>query len=241
MEVSNDMKFSIALCLIVVSLIFGGWTTLAGDSSTNGQANVFLSLPTLPADLKRVVVLPLACDESSGPLADGCQMFDPVLRAALIKTGRFEVVPASSDVLSRCTGKLTWTGEEVLPQDFFESLRNVYGCDAVMFCQLSVLRGSPPLAIGWKLKLTDIKTGKILWAADEIFDAGNLCVAKDAQQFEEKQRPRQGILYATYSDIAWWLNVPVRTALDDQWDILHSPKYFGEYSAEKLLTTLPQR
>jgi len=37
------------------------------------------------------------------------------------------------------------------------------------------------------------------------------------------------------------VNTPTRSALDDQWNILHEPRYFGEYSAEKLLATLPQR
>jgi len=31
------------------------------------------------------------------------------------------------------------------------------------------------------------------------------------------------------------------SALDDQWGILNSPRYFGQYSAEKFLQTLPER
>ena len=31
------------------------------------------------------------------------------------------------------------------------------------------------------------------------------------------------------------------SALDDQWAILNSPRYFGQYSAVKLLQTLPKR
>lgn len=216
-------------------------STAPGDDGNPPTANVFVSSPQLPTTLQRVLVLPPACEEPGVNLSDGCQMLDPVLRAALIKTGRFEVVAASPEALRGCTGKMSWTGTEVLPPDFFDSLKRVYGCDGVLFCELTVFRPTPPLAIGWRLKLADAGTGKIIWAADDVFDAGNLSVARDAQRFQRREQPRHNIIYYTYSFLAWCVNTPTRSALDDQWNILHSPRYFGKYSAETLLKTLPQR
>ena len=227
--------------MLAVFAVLSGWTALAGVSSPPPEPNVFISSPILRGDLKRVLVLPLACDESDGSLSDGCQMLDPVLHSALTKTAKFEVAVTTPETLRRCTGKLSWTGGEVLPADFFSSLRNVYGCDAVMFCQLTVLRASPPLAVGWRLKLVEVKTGKILWATDEIFDASNLSVAKSAQRFQKREQPHHSVFYGAYSFVAWCLNTPTRSALDDQWNILHSPRFFGEYSLENLLQTLPKR
>jgi hypothetical protein len=212
-----------------------------GDQSATPAANVFSASPELPPTLKRVLVLPLTCEGSEMNLSDGCQMLDPVLRASLIKTGEFEVVAADPETLRRCTGKMSWMGTEVLPADFFTGLKNIYGCDAVLFCQLTQFRPSPPLAVGWRLKLVDVETGKIIWAADGIFDAGKLAVAKDAEAFERREQPRNKVIYEVYSFLAWCINVPTRSALDDQWSILHSPSYFAEYSAQKLLDTMPQR
>ncbi len=234
------MKSLLSAWIISLGLFFGGWTAWAGDAGASSP-NVYRASPQLPPELRRVVVLPLACDQFAGTVADGCRMLDPVLNAALVKTSRFEVVDATPEELRRCTGKMSWTGEEVLPADFFDGLRNVYGCDAVLFCQLTIFRPSAPLAVGWRLKLADAKTGKILWAADEIFDASNLEVAKSAQQFEKRDQPHHGFAFGVYSFFAWCISTPTRSALDDQWKVLHSPRYFGQFSAEQILQTLPQR
>ena len=225
--------------ILFASLFLAGNTSRADDADK--PLNVFVSSPTLPPDLKRVLVLPLACGQSAGDVSGGCQMLDPVLRAALVKTGRFEVIVADPETLRSCTGQLSWTGEEALPMNFFNSLKQVYGCDAVLFCELTTFRPNAPLAIGWRLKLAEAKTGKILWAADEIFDAGNKSVAQDAEQFEKAQQPHHNFFYGAYSFLSWCVDTPTRSALDDQWNVLHSPRYFGEYSAGKLVKTLPAR
>jgi hypothetical protein len=239
------MKPLATLSILSACVMLGSWTTLADESAKAKSgamtANVYLSSVQLPAELKRVLVLPLAGDTSVAGLPEGCQMLDPVLQAALIKTGKFEVVSPTPEALRSCTGKLSWTGDEVLPQDFFSTLNHVYGCDGVLFAQLTTFRSSPPLAIGWRLKLADAQTGKILWAGDEIFDANNPVMAKSAQQFEKREQPHQSVAFQVYTFFAWCIHVPTRSALDDQWNILHSPRYFGEFSSEKLLQTLPVR
>jgi hypothetical protein len=205
---------------------------------------VYVSSKTLPAGLRRVLVLPLACEKMNGVngnLSGGCQMLAPVLQAELTKAGRFEVVIASPETLRSCTGQMSWNSWEALPADFFQNLRNVYGCDGVLFCDLSTFRPDAPLAVGWRFKLTDAETGKILWAADEIFDAGDLAVAQDAERYEKSRQPHHNFFYNVYSFLSWCVDTPTRSALDDQWKILHSPQFFAEYSLENLLETLPQR
>jgi hypothetical protein len=231
------------LTLFAASTFFYGSEVFA-DNTGMPSANVYVSSKILPAGLKRVLVLPLACeklDGVNGNLSGGCQLLDPVLQAELTKLGRFEVVVATPETLRSCTGQLSWNGSEVLPANFFESLRNVYGCDAVLFCELSAFRPNAPLAVGWRLKLADAGTGKILWASDEIFDANNLDVARDAERFEKSRQPHHNFMYNVYSFLAWCVDTPTRSALDDQWKILHSPQFFAEYSLENILGTLPQR
>ena len=55
--------------------------------------NIFLAAPQLPGDLKRVAVLPLACDSRQTDLAAGRDALGSVLVAELIKAKKFEVVP----------------------------------------------------------------------------------------------------------------------------------------------------
>jgi hypothetical protein len=235
------MKYLVLALLTAVFVISSRWNSLADNTANVPSANVFVASPVLPASLRRVLILPMACERPDSDLSGGCQTLDPVLQAELIKTGKFEIVVADPETLRSCTGRLSWNGEEVLPPGFFDSLRSVYGCDAVLFSDLTEFRSMAPLAIGWRLKLADAGTGKILWAADDIFDASNANVAKGAQQFEKSQQPHHNFTYNVYSFFAWCVHTPTRTALDDQWNILHSPRLFGDYCAGTLLATLPQR
>ncbi|HZL12776.1 MAG TPA: hypothetical protein VFC85_01410 [Verrucomicrobiae bacterium] len=238
------MKKKFTSRLLMACMVLFGWA-LINDESVFGQdakpQNVFISSPVLPKDLKRVVVLPLTCKKSGADLLDGCEMLNPVLQAQLVKTKKFEVIPVGSEMLRSLTGKFGWTGAEVLPPDFFNSLEESYGCDAVLFCQLTVFRAYAPLAVGWRMKLVDVHSQKIIWAADEVFDANEPAVARGAEQFEKHQQRIHGetaFLFKAFWKLADREPQPV---LDDQWAILNSPRYFGQYSAVKLLESLPER
>jgi hypothetical protein len=235
------MKYLVLAFLTVVFIFSSGLGSFADNTANIPSANIFVASPVLPVSLRRVLVLPMASERPDPDLSGGCQMLDPVLQAALIKTGKFEIIVADPETLRSCTGRLSWNGEEVLPADFFDSLKRVYGCDAVLFSDLTEFRSMAPLAIGWRLKLADAGTGKILWSADDIFDANNASVAKSAQQFEKSQQPHHNFAYNVYTFWGWCIHTPTRTALDDQWNILNSPRYFGDYCAGTLLGTLPQR
>jgi len=203
-----------------------GCETASFTAVTLGQPykpeNVFLAAAQLPADLKRVAVLPLACDGRRTDLAAGRDSLGPVLTAELVKAKKFEVVEVSSDELSRLTGRADWTGEEILPAGFLDSLKKEYGCDAVLFCQLTEFHAYPPLAVGWRLRLVAVRGQKTLWAGDEQFDAGEPAVMAGALLYQ-RQEQRQ---------------------LDDdtaEWLALNSPQRFGQYSIARLLDTLPAR
>jgi hypothetical protein len=184
--------------------------------------NVFLAKATLPVDIKRVAVLPLACSSQRADMLDGRSVMDPILIAQLIDTKKFEVVSVSPDELERETGQAYWGGDELLPADFFSKLRKAYDCNAVMFCQLTEYRPYPPLAVGWRLELVDARTRDILWAGDEQFDAGKPGVIAGAVRYEEENQNIFG------SDPTGW-----RT--------LNSPRDFGQYAIADLLSTLPAR
>jgi hypothetical protein len=208
--------------------------------------NVFVYSGTLPADLKRVTVLPLACENERADLRDGCEVLDPILQSEIVRTKKFEVVPASPELLRQRTGRLTWTGAEALPRDFFNSLREAYGCDAVLFCQLTVFRASAPLAIGWRVKLVDAHTRQTLWAVDDIVDAGQPAVLNGLERYrrtevqtlsDDGEKPFNQLLDLPLS----YAEVRSSPANREKWLMRNSPRRFGQYAAAQLVATLPDR
>ncbi len=227
-----------ALVVISFFAVVLGSKPVLGATPT--PENVFTASENLPITLKRVLMLPLAHEDSPSELTSGCEMLAPVLETELIKTKKFEVVAASPKSIQALSGQPTWSGAEILPPDFFGSLQRVYGCDAVLFCQLSTFHAYPPLVIGWRLKLVDLTTQKIIWATDVVYDAGDPVVSKNAEAYQKQQ---QGASKPStfFRRVVTWLNREPEPATDDQWTILNSPRYFGEFTASTLLQTLPKR
>lgn len=185
-------------------------------------ANVFCRGATLPAGVRRVAILPQTCEGDSSALAAGRETLAPVLDEELAKTGKFEVVLVSPEELQARTGRASWRADEKLPADFFRALKDAYGCDAVLFSQLTVFRAYPPLAVGWRLKLVARSGSDIVWAADEVFDAGQPAVVNGARRYQQEQQRGPS------------------SHLDSQ-GIINSPRWFGRYAANTLLATLPAR
>jgi hypothetical protein len=172
--------------------------------------------------LQRVAVLPLAANGPGTDLSEGCGLLQPALLAALVRAEKFEVVSVHPEDLRVSSGRAAWTGAEPLPKEFFDSLRREYGCDAVLFCELTVYHPYAPLAIGWRLKLADARTRKIIWAADEVFETGQPEAFWKAWQF--------------------WLNDDQLAAQESvRWRLASSPRQFGGFTAAKILSRLPAR
>jgi hypothetical protein len=191
-------------------------------SSPYQPDNVFQAANQLPADLKRVAVLPVACDEQQTDLASGREALGPTLLAELTKTKRFEVVPVSPDELQHLSGQPELTAGQTLPPNFLDALQKKYGCDAVLFPELTDYRAYPPLAIGWRLTLVYVNQKKVVWESDEHFDAGEPSVIAAAEHYQQHQQRQLG------DDTVSWLAV-------------NSPRWFGQYSLASLVNTLPDR
>lgn len=184
--------------------------------------NVFAYPTKLALDFRRVAVLPLAAGKLDGDQPDGCAALTPILLEQLTKTKRFEVVSVDADSLRHGTGRAAWTGTEALPADFLGFLHREYGCDGVLFGELTIYRAYAPMAIGWRLKLVDVHSGQILWAVDEVFDDAAPAVHRAAQRFEAKGP-------------SWPFGH------GQNWLAANSPRQFGRYSVAALLATLPER
>ena len=182
--------------------------------------NVYGSGATLPLNLRRVAMLPVSCDQTSPEMVEGREALEPILRDELQKTRRFEITPIGTDALQARTGKPAWGCEDTLPRDLFTWLNEARGCDAVLFCKLTVFRGDAPLAVGWRMRLVDLRTGATIWAEDETFDAQRPAVQAGARHYQLGQWHGCG-------------------RNPDEWVIENSPRQFGQYAAARLLATMP--
>lgn len=185
--------------------------------------NVFVYPPKLTLDFRRVAVLPLAPANEMNDLPAGCEALAPVLFEQIVKTKKFEAVQVDASRLSQRMGHPYWTGREVLPPDFLSYFRREFDCDGVLFAELTTFRAYSPLAVGWRFKLVDVRTGLVIWSADELFDANQPAVQRAASHFEQ-EKPL----------------LPL-TSVSKDWAMLNSPSRFGRYSAAALLDTLPER
>jgi hypothetical protein len=152
----------------------------------------------------------------------GVDSLQPLLRAELEKSKRFEIVVVTPEQIRRWTGQGIWKSEDQLPPDFFDRLQEETGCQAVLFSELTRYQPYQPVAIGWKITLVYNKDHVIYWAADEVFDAGEGPVANAARAYE--------------SD-----HITSQSPLPDPNAILSSPSRFGQYTLYALFTKLPKR
>jgi hypothetical protein len=221
-------------------------TAQADDGAKSGPkvGNYYRASARLAEDVQRVLVLPLVpwgsaadgtarrprrhpagltADARRVELAAGCEALETVLQAELVKTRKFEIVRITPDALRVQTGRASWSAEDPLPPKFFETLREAQGCDAVLFCQLTVFKAYAPMSVGWRLRLVDCRSQQTLWATDEVFDAAQREVQDEARHFGQKES---------------WL-MPWHKA--DDWLVLRSPRRFGQFTLVTVLATLPRR
>jgi hypothetical protein len=192
--------------------------------------NIYRQSNVLPAQVRRVAVLPITTAAPTALLQAGVEDLQTILNAELEKSGRFEVFRVSGEQLREWTGQSSWRADEQLPQNLLERLHEATGCDAVLFSQLIRYQPYEPMAIGWKFSLVEKnlaappKTAgvQILWSADEIFDAGDVAVANAAKTYYSQHLRNE-------------------TPAADSATILGSPSRFGQYTLSALFATLPGR
>ena len=214
---------SVSFPLLLVSLCLLG--TLAGAANASlfsayQPDNFNRSARKLPADMRRVLVLPVTSDSSYEQTESTGLLYD-ILVEELSKSKKFEVIRVTPAELKAHTGKSAWQAEDALPASLLDSLGKDFACNGVIFAHLTAYQSQAPLAIGWRLKLVDARDGTILWAVDEVFDAGRPDVVAGVKIFDRREQK---------SDTD-----------DDHWLTLHSPRRFGRYSAASVLSLLPVR
>jgi hypothetical protein len=214
----------ILLAAVVYSTGCGSVTQYARNPRTSSfkPDNYFTQYERLPSFIRRVAVLPIHASADNWYATDGQPQLQPVLQSELGKLNRFELTPVSGEDLRIWTGRAQWSAHEVLPAGFMDRIRRETGCDAVLFTQLQPYHPYRPMVMGWNFRLVDTRISTILWAAEEVFDAGRTEVAVAAKRHYEKQSPEA-------------------RDLGDADRILLSPRRFSQYTLETVFASVPIR
>lgn len=174
------------------------------------------------AQIRRVLVLPLTLTDEASTSDAGRLTLQPIIAAELGKTKQFELIHLTRAQLQQWTGRPEWTAENPIAPETLGRLREETAAEAVLFSRLTHYRPYPPLAVGWNLKLVSLHDARILWAIDEVFDAGDPTVATAARHYYRQH-------HADSSSLA------------DSRSMLISPGRFARYAAHATFASLPVR
>lgn len=203
-------------------MILGVMSLGCASRPGDGRDNVYAPKTVLPGSVVRVAVLPLAIKSNTESLVAGRDAMAGLLSQELQRVERFEFTLVTPEQLVQWTGKEVWASDEPLPRDFLKRISEELDCEAVLFGRLTQYRPYPPLAVGWEFKLIRASSAGVLWAADELVDAGEKSEADRALQYERQRTKR--LFGVDKGDL-----------------ILVSPARFGQYSLNTLFSTLPDR
>ncbi|HCR37833.1 MAG TPA: hypothetical protein DIU37_06745 [Opitutae bacterium] len=169
----------------------------------------------VPSQVIRVAVLPLYFE----PYEDAyLTVLDDTFRAQLSKRNLFEIIPVSRNDLDTAFRMRQISSTEPLPYDFMQRMNDEYLVDAVLFTDLTSFEPYKPIAIGIRSKLVMLN-GDVVWAFDDIFDAGALPVAVGAKRFTQE-----------------YTHTPF--PLDTGASGLQSPEQFSKYVAFEMYATM---
>ena len=185
-------------------------------------SNAHLGSPDRLAKIRRVLILPMNLSDDTTTSAAGRDLLEPLVATELGKTKHFELLQITRAQLKQWTGRTEWTAEDPIAPETLARLREETAAEAILFSRLTQFRAYPPLAVGWSLKLVALHDAHILWATDEVFDAGEPTVVTAARRYYREH----------HSD---------RTALADSRSMLNSPSRFGRYAAHATFASLPGR
>ena len=188
----------------------------------HAPSNTHLAPGGLPADLLRVAVMPLTPGRGNTPAERGVVKLQTVLTEELSRARLFEVITVTPHRLHGLFNERAIYADAALPFDFLPKLAKETGCQAVLFCELTTYRAYPPIGVGWKLHLFSLEDGQLIWATDEVFDAGQTTVNNSLRR-HIRERQSSSILAAT------------------ELLVLNSPRELGRYSLGAIFSHLSEK
>lgn len=220
----KDSALPLGCLLLLFALSLSGCQSASSSDAAKKdrvfQPANYQGVPSLPADVLRVVVLPTAGDGTIGE--ETLLSLDPVLLKALNQTRRFECVALPREICARYTRQRAVRSVDVLPYDFFPKIASEYAATAVLFLDITHYQGYAPLALGLRAKLVRLDNRTMLWSFDELYSASQPEVANGARRH--------------------WQDTPqLDTPTNLGASAIQSPTRFAAYVAHSAFSTMPQR
>lgn len=106
---------------------------------------------------------------------------EQLFAAEIMKLRLFELVPVKPERLSELFSSERFSSVEALPENLLSRLEEAYGVDGALFIDVTHYQPYQRVSLGVRAKLVETKTGSIVWAADELFDAASPPVANAAR------------------------------------------------------------
>jgi len=222
--------------LMLVTLIGATGCQSYRDSTDGSVAGPFyhpknhqLANDEWPEDITVVAVMPLTAGRGDQWTEQGLELMQPVLTEELARFDLFEAITITPDKLTALTGVPRVRPHDLLPNNFPAIIaaldkqridRKI--CAAVLFCEIDTFRPYPPLAMGWKFRMFNLKTGDLVWAFDEVFNVGDPSVNNSLRRYMRTKR-------MTHMDI-------FRDSL-----VIDSPRVLARYSLTTALETMRKK
>ncbi len=146
-------------------------------------------------------------------------VFMQILAKELRKLHTFSVMPVHETDPYWCNFEKTVNGDYDV--EVLNAIRNAYGVNAVIFGEITQYESFPKLNIGLRLRMLDLRTGKILWGVENVWDTNDLSMQRKMCEY-----------YKTHLKNGF---EPLGPELLEV-----SPRAFGKFVATEIAATIPQ-
>ena len=180
--------------------------------------NVYDSTSESAKKINRVGIMPITTSANVGKST--LDFIYEAFNSEILKQLKFESIKISQNDLIALFGHSSFSSSDPLPKNFFEVLKDVSDVDAVLFVDITHYEPYKPVALGVKCRMVDTDSAAILWAIDELFDAGMPSVQAGISEYIAKNK---------YDNTFF--------SFDDSF--VYSPLKFSYYVANKVFGKLP--
>jgi len=165
----------------------------------------------------RVVLLPLANQTDSPGIEEGleAELLGAIQRRRLFQLQEVAREPGARQVLLD-PGRRTYTEQDLV------AIRKASGADAVLIGLVNRWQPYPRMQVGLYLRLVDLRSGRLLWAVDHVWDATNEHTQRRIATFFHRE------MGAGAEPFDWQLGTV-------------SPRAFQKFVAWEVAGTLPRR
>lgn len=169
---------------------------LTGPSQS--VSNVFVSPSIRSGAVKRAVMIDFANRTHTMGINDSVT---ESLAQKLIEASYFQVVrqPLTKEIEESYS-------KARFKKSLLERIQKETNADAVIMGEVTAFHAYRPIRLGIRLKMLDLKEGKVLWAVDELFDAGFKNISHFAQKYYASTQN-------TESPLTTWESILISPAL----------------------------